>query len=289
MKRTNSSFRTIAFTLLCLVAFGSTSFAAKTNPLNYPRGLAVDSQGNLWVANSGDNNVIVFNDKYKQETADTVTQGISNPTGVAIDAQGNLWVANYGTSNGGATGSVSEYTAGKQNTAASIVNGIQGPNAIAVDGLGNVWVENDYLNVTVYAPSYVYGQPYSLVRTLTPTYTMYGITVSDGAFSWGSNGSVWQIAATPALVSGAISGYYYGDDTGVALASDASGNVYMGNVDGSVYIASPMGYEYPFLQLPFTPEGIAIDSVRGRVYISNYNSNQILVYSTAGALLKTIE
>jgi hypothetical protein len=281
--------RTVASTLLCLFALGSASFAAKTNPLSSPKGLAVDAKGNLWVANSGDNNVVVFSPGYAQQKADTITQGISNPTGVAIDAQGNLWVSNYGTSNGGANGSVSEYIKGKQNTSASITNGILGPNAIAVDGLGDVWVENDFSNVTVYAPSYVYSQPYSLVRTLTPSFPMYGITVSDGAFSWGSNTSVSQIAATPALASGTISGYGYGNDTGIALASDASGNVYMGNLDGTVNIASPLVYEYGFIQLPFAPSGIAIDNVRGRVYFSNQNGNEILVYSTAGALLKTIQ
>jgi streptogramin lyase len=170
--KSTKHFACIASTLLCLFALASASFAA-TNPLNYPRGLAVDAKGNLWVANSGDNNILEFSPGYAQQKAATITQGISNPTGVAFDAQGNLWVANYGTSNGGANGSVSEYTAGKQNTAASIANGILGPEAIAVDGLGNVWVENDYINVTVYASASPYAQPLSVVKTLTPTYPIW--------------------------------------------------------------------------------------------------------------------
>jgi len=287
MKSANT-FARIVCTLLCLCAFTSASFAA-TKPLSYPRGLAVDAKGNLYVANSGGNDILVYNPNYGQTTAKTITQNISNPSGVAFDPQGNLWVSNYGTSNGGANGSVAEYTNGKQNTNASITSGILGPNAIAVDGLGNVWVENDYTNVTVYAPSYVYTQPYSLIRTLTPSPTVYGITVSDGAFSWGANGGVSQVAATPVVVSGTISGFAYGNDNGYALASDASGQVYMGNTDGSVNIASPLVFEYGFLQLTFAPSGIAIDNARGRVYLSNYNGNSISVYSTAGALLHTIQ
>jgi secreted PhoX family phosphatase len=168
MKPKNQFARMIV-TVLCLLAVASASFA-KTNPLSYPKGLAVDSKGNLWVANSGNNNILAFSPGYALQTADTITEGVSNPSGVAFDAQGNLWVANYGTSNGGANGSVSEYVKGKQNTTASIISGILGPEAIAVDGLGNVWVENDFSNVTVYAASYVYAQPYSLVRTLTPSF-----------------------------------------------------------------------------------------------------------------------
>jgi DNA-binding beta-propeller fold protein YncE len=285
--KSSNRFR-LAATLLCLLAFASASIAA-TNPLSYPRGLAVDAKGNLWVANSGDNNILVFSPGYAQQKADTITQGISNPTGVAFDPLGNLWVSNYGTSNGGANGSVSEYTAGKQNTSASITNGILGPNAIAVDGMGNIWVESDYINVTVYAPSSVYAQPFSLLKTLAPTSTVYGITVSDGTFSWGCNTAVTQVAATPVIASGAFSGYTYGNDTGFALASDASGNVYMANFDGSVNIASPLMYEYGFVHLSFVPSGIAVDSVRGRVYFSNSAENSISVYSTAGTLLKTIK
>jgi NHL repeat len=286
--KSTKNFACIASTLLCLFALASASFGA-TNPLSYPKGLAVDAKGNLWVANSGDNNILEFSSAYKQETTGTITQGISNPSGVAFDAQGNLWVANYGTSNGGANGSVSEYATGKQNTAASITSGILGPQAIAVDGLGDVWVENDFVNVTVYASSSAYSQPLSPIQTLTPTFPMYGIAVSDGAFAWGSNSGTYFVAATPALTSGGISGYYFGNDNGVALASDASGNVYMGNTDGSVNISSPLGYEYTFVQLSFSPSGIAVDNARGRVYISNYNGKSISVYSTAGALLKTIQ
>src|SRR5271163_1086204 len=112
MKSANFSLtRTVASTLLCLVALTSASFAAK-KPISFPRGLAVDAKGNLYVANSGGNDILIYNDSYVQTTSKTITQGVSNPTGVAIDSQGNLWVSNYGTSNGGANGSISEYTNG---------------------------------------------------------------------------------------------------------------------------------------------------------------------------------
>jgi sugar lactone lactonase YvrE len=104
----NSLFSQISRGLAVLslaLSVGIVTSSAATNPVNQPRGLAVDAKGDLWVANSGDNNVIAFTSGYKQIATDTITQGISNPTGVAFDPNGNLWVTNYG-----AGGSVTEYS-----------------------------------------------------------------------------------------------------------------------------------------------------------------------------------
>ncbi|MGB7149565.1 MAG: hypothetical protein WBD45_10455, partial [Terriglobales bacterium] len=50
------------------LSMGAIASSAATNPLNNPRGLTVDAKGDLWVANSGDNNVIAFTSGYKQIT-----------------------------------------------------------------------------------------------------------------------------------------------------------------------------------------------------------------------------
>ena len=52
---------------------------------------------------------------------------------------------------------------------------------------------------------------------------------------------------------------------------------------------SPKGGPVVILQLSFAPAGIAVDSARGRVYLSNQQGSQVLVYSTKGALLHTIQ
>jgi hypothetical protein len=289
-KFARSFVRNIAFTALCL-GLATVSFAASTKPLSYPKGLAVDAKGNLYVANSGGNDILVYNTSYKQVPKDTITSNVINPTGVAIDAQGNLWVANYGTSNGGANGSIAEYIAGVQNTAASITNGILGPEALAVDGAGNVWVENDYVNITVYAPGSLYTPATTPVRTFAPVSPIYGLTVGANTVAWGSNNQVDFAPATLGLTTGTLNYGGYGNDTGVALATDSAGNVYMANLDGSVNIATQQFYEYgPFAQLSFPPSGIAIDNVHARVYFSNYNGNSISVYDkNTGALLETIK
>jgi DNA-binding beta-propeller fold protein YncE len=281
MKSPNAIARTIAATLLCLAAFAAASFAA-TNPLNEPQGLAVASNGDLYVANSGDSNILVFGPSYSTLPALTIIQGVSRPSGVAFDTQGNLWVSNYGAN------SITEYINGVQSASATITDGILAPQAIAIDGLDDLWVENNNSNVTVYGPPISFAVPSTLLETLTLSSPIYGISVGGGLFSWGSGTEVYYSGASRLLRTGVYSSYLT-YDSGFAMASDAKGDVYVGNLDGTVKVQTVSGSYSQFLQLNFIPSGIAIDSVRGRVYIANFGGNSIAVYSTAGKLLHTIE
>ncbi len=283
----------IAASLLCLFALAVAGFAA-TNPLNEPNGLAVDAQGNLWVANTGSNNVVVFNSSYQQVTGETITAGISHPTGIAIDPFGNLWVANYNPSNGGAQGSITEYTKGVQQDPV-ITKGISFPEAIAIDGAGNIWVQNDGNNLTVYAQPVLthVGVP-TLAQTFGLTGPLYGLGVSGGTVAWGTQTTVLFGSATVALASGSPEGLQAtteapSEDVPQAMATDASGDFYIGNQSGLVNVQKTNAPQATFVELKFTPAGIAVDNVRGRVYISNFGGNSVAVYSTAGALLHTIQ
>ncbi|MFZ0479649.1 MAG: hypothetical protein WAL71_10900 [Terriglobales bacterium] len=288
-----SSFaRSLAPTLLCLFALASASFAA-TNPLNGPNGLAIDSSGNLYVANSLGSNILVFNPSYAQVKADTITAAIATPTGIAIDPKGNLWVANYAASNGGSQGSITKYTKGKQDDGA-ITSGISFPEALAIDGAGNIWVENGHNYINVYAQPVLSNQGVpTLAQTFGLTGPIYGMAVSNGTIGWGTASNVYFGSSTLALASGSTEGLEAlteaEGDTGLSIATDASGDFYMGNFDNTVYISRPNQLPALFVQLAFAPAGIAVDNVRGRVYLSNYAGNSISVYSTAGVLLKVIE
>ena len=283
------SIARITAALFCTFGFAAASFAG--SGLSIPHGLAVDAAGNLWVANTGASNILKFNSSYVLQPKATITAGLNLPVGVAFDPSGNLWAANFGASNGGSLGSVSMYTNGKQNTKATITNGVVGPYAIAIDGMGNVWVSNDGNNITVYTipapnalPSYLIG-PLSISG-----YSVYGITVSGQALVWGSNtnGTIFSPPQV-ALQEGQLPGFVDAGNTGNALATAANGNVYIGNFDGGVTVFTPSLTTSVFTQLNFTPYGIAIDNVRGRIYISDDVDNTIAVYSSSGTLLHVIQ
>ena len=288
MKFINTIARAIAATLLCFAACTPASFAA-TKPISFPRGLALDSAGNLYVANSNANDILVYNCNYVQMTAKTITQGVVNPSAVAFDRYGNLWVANNGPSNGSPNGSVAEYIGGVQNTSATVTAAIAAPQAIAINGLNNLWVEDGLEYVTVYSPWYEFGPPTTLDRLISLTPPVYGLAVAGGNIAWGGPTTALNSAA-PLLISGVQQGTSIGE-TGFAITSDASGNLYLGNLDNTITVVNSQGSRV-IVTLDFVPFGLAVDTARGRIYASNYFngiSSYIAVYNMSGTLLHTIQ
>lgn len=281
------TFARIATVVTVLVTAG---FAA-TPTLEFPRGLAVDSKGNLYVANSAGNNILVYSPGYTLQKSKTITAGITTPWGVAFDPIGDLWVANNGSN------SITEYNAGTQYTSTAISKGILSPEALVFDSAGNLWVQNNATYLTVYESANPYGAPVSLLQTITPGGTIYGLAFGAGALSIGTLSKVLINAEGSALIAGLLNPIPLSSNTGFAMACDASGRIYVGNLDNSVTLVTPAQVSdgqgsimvRTFLQLPFAPSGIAIDNARGRIYFSDYNDNSISVYSTAGALLHVIQ
>ncbi|MGA7288176.1 MAG: hypothetical protein WBX02_08785 [Terriglobales bacterium] len=287
--QSKKNFTYIAATLLCLIVLASASFAA-TNPLSLPRGLAVDASGNLWVANAGTNSILAFSPTYKQLTSETITANVSEPTDVAFDSLGNLWVANFFPA------SVTEYTNSVQDTNATLNTDIPAPGAIAVDGLNNVWIASNVNNegsIAVYQPSAVYGPANHLQDSFGPyAAPFYGIKVASGNLVWGNGAALNFAPASSTLTSGAIDGVPVGGtNTATYLAAAANGTIYFATTSNTINYAIPAAYgeAFLFLELSFSPTGIAVDSVRGRIYVANGSGDSISVYSTDGKLLHTIK
>lgn len=118
------------------------------------------------MADSGCNDILVYNPNYAQVTSKTITSNINNPSGVALESVGG----ELADSNDGDSGSAAEYTNRVQNSNNIITNWIRGPNALGPDGAGNIFVQNDYIHVAVYEPGYGFAPPMSLVQTLAPQY-----------------------------------------------------------------------------------------------------------------------
>jgi DNA-binding beta-propeller fold protein YncE len=270
-KFTLSHLAALLFSLSSMVA----SSAATTYPLNSPQGLALDFKGNLYVANNSGNQVLVYDTSYQQVSSKTITHDVVNPNGLAFDPSGNLWVVNAGNS------SIVEYSpAGVVESDFYTYNGGV-PYAIAVDAIGDVWVETDYATVMVYPQGSVIPQ----ASFSNPTDAFTGIATYQGIAVIGTNTQrqIWPIAPTLALLfrSSPLS------ETGFAMAFDTAGNLYSGNIDNTLSVYSIMGTKM-LVKLGFFPFGLAVDSTRGRIYVADANHNRIVVYSTSGTLLHTI-
>jgi hypothetical protein len=136
-----------------------------------PQGVAVDSMGNLYVADRGNSRILVYFSPFTTDTiadrvvgqTDMTTSGCSNPSsttasasslcvpvGVALDGSDNLYVADMGNNRVVeyntplTTDTIADRVFGQLNFttrgAASGAGGLNQPYAISVDGTGNMYV-----------------------------------------------------------------------------------------------------------------------------------------------------
>lgn len=175
-------------------AYPNRGGAAAKNTLFSPNGVAVDTAGNVWVADSGNNRVLRFPAPLANGAdadlvlgqADFVLTGgnrdalipgsdtLYYPESVAVDAAGNVWVADSANNrvmkfaipaaNGVAASLVLGQPDFTYDTSAASQAGMSYPISVAVDGSGNVWV-SDYFNnrVLKYAAPAASGANASLV------------------------------------------------------------------------------------------------------------------------------
>lgn len=245
-------------------------------------GIAVDSAGNVYVADSGNNMIRKISSAGVVTTlAGQLTAGYLNatgaaaqfkaPQGVAVDSLGNVYVADSGNS------------VIRMITAAGVVTTLAGSGAIGiVDGTGT-------------AAQFVWPQGMAMDAS-------NNLYVAEG----GSPAAIRKITTPGAVVTTlAGSGSGYLDEIGSAakfkqpeaVAVDASGNVYVsefGNTTirvvspagGVSTIAGPFGATASSLDGPVTnaslywPQGLAVDAA-GNVYVADTGNNRIRKISAA--------
>lgn len=128
-------------------AFGS--LGSGNGQLSRPADVAIDSAGNIWVADKNNNRIQKFNAKGEYLAKfGSVGSGIgqfNSPASIAIDPKGNILVADKG--NGrvqkfNSAGVVVGFFGSKGTANGQFAAG--GPEGIAVDAKGNIWVSDTY-------------------------------------------------------------------------------------------------------------------------------------------------
>lgn len=199
----------------CLGDFALTGFRSG------PVGLAFDSNGNLYVANHGNNTI----HRYSGTGADLgifTSDGLNIPTGVAFDRKGQLVVCNYGD------GSLSIYSANGE-LMSHVMTGLLSPIALALDAYDNIFVSTPNIGansgVFRFAPD---GSQRTLFATgidLDPR----GLAFDPGGNLYVANqfGNVVQRFTSEGISLGTFA--HTGLKDPFALAFDAEGDLYISN------------------------------------------------------------
>ncbi len=228
---------------------------------NNPSGIAIDSNGNIWVTNYTDSTVTELCGSNTANCPAGITTGQqiglahpvggTNPSGIAIDGYGNLWIANYGSSNVTELNSSGTLIGGPF-TADVGVN----PTSIVIDATGLIWVTNQGSNfVTLLNSSGGAVAEYTLP---------VGITAPNGMAVGGVN-LVWVTW---------VAGTGTASAPGTAVTGIAA--------SGSLY--GPFGVSQSGKPVQYQPSSVAIDQ-NNFVWVTNQLSNSVSELNTTGTVL----
>jgi uncharacterized protein (TIGR03437 family) len=250
--------------------FGGDGSSATKAQMNGPTGIAVDSSGNLYVADSvnlrvrkiaGGNMTTVAGNgvmSYGGDNGSALKAQMNLPQGVAVDAAGNIYVADTANHEVRKVDTKGNITAVIGNgSAGSGSNQLAGPQAVAVDAAGNVYIAD------------------------TQNARIVKVTPGGSASTYAGNGTPGYGGDNGAATSAQIY-----TPTGVAL--DAKGNLYIADyqnhrirkvtTDGAISTVAGNGNQgYAGDGGPATgallnyPAGVAVDS-GGNLYIADWGN-----------------
>ena len=273
---------------------GGDGGAATSATLNRPFGVALDSSGNLYIADAANHRIRKVDTSGNISTvAGTGTQSdsgdggaatsatLSFPQGVALDSSGNLYIADYFSHRvrkvDATTGNISTVagtgasgSGGDGGAATSAM--LNNPEGVAADGSGNLYIAD--------------GGNHR-IRKVDATTGIISTVAGTGAFGSSGDGG----AATSARLS---------FPRGIAL--DSSGNLYIadltsrvrkvdattGNISTVVGVAGGFGGDGGAATSARlnSPRGVAVDG-SGNLYIADTGNHRIRKVDTSGNISTT--
>jgi sugar lactone lactonase YvrE len=246
---------------------------------NTPYNVALDKNGNVYVADFGNGVVKEILAAGGYTTVNTLGSGFSEPSGIAVDGSGNVFVSDPGKN------AVYEIlAAGGYTTVNPIGSGFNEPFGLGLDASGNLFVADTFNNVVKEIPA---AGGYSTITTLPQAFSEpFGVALDENANLYVADTGTGQVTEVTEVV--AQGGYTsvnvlasgFNDPSGVAV--DLSGDVYLTDsannavkeilaVNGSIP-ASPTivglgsGFAHPY--------GLAVDG-NADLYIADLFNNRV--------------
>ncbi|MGH8227315.1 MAG: SMP-30/gluconolactonase/LRE family protein [Steroidobacteraceae bacterium] len=262
-------------TFACAAAAASGSAATTAIAFSSPAGVAVDSSGDVYVADSGSSRILEIAPTGAVTVLLGSGNGLSGPEGVAVDTSGKIvYVANTNDNE------ILEYSGGTLTQLARAYTFNQ-PAGVAVDSSGNVYVADTGNNAV---------EEISISGTVTSLGTSYtfkaptGIAVdSSGNVYVASSGGTQVVEISGSTVE-ALPGTF-NDASGVAV--DSAADVYVADTNDfevrmitaqhvvtTLAGSSTQGSCTASPPLFHNPFGIAVTG-SGDLYVSDYFSSQV--------------
>jgi sugar lactone lactonase YvrE len=295
------------------IVFAGVQSVIPTRGLSAPSGLAVDSEGNLYIADTGNDRVVEITAAGAQRTvASGVVAGaaLKGPTAVAVDTSFNIYVADPENNR------LVEVT--PDGEARLIGTGLSHPSGVAVDSVGNVYIadtgHDQIVEVSHGVQTIAIGRhPYGDALSMPTGISVFGsavasdqdelvITSSGGGtvveaaikgskpvgvqvLATGLNNPISAVLATP-TDSYASDSQYVDDwvqvtelEYGELFVADAgSSRLWSYSSFGNIYYEVSQQMRSSPLGVS-SPGGLAIDS-SGNIYISDSGKNRIRKMTT---------
>jgi sugar lactone lactonase YvrE len=233
-----------------------------------PSGVAVDSSGNVYIADTN-NGAIEEWSAATQQVTPLVSGGLSQPLAVAVDGSGNVYIADTGNN------AIKEWSPATPTNVATLVTGLAGPSGVAVDGAGNVYFA-DTGNNAIKEWSPLTTSVATLVSTGLSGPTGVAVDVGGNVyFADTGNAAIKEWSpATPTNVATLVSS---GLSQPVGVAVDGAGNVYIADSQSNVIAEWSAATQQATALVPAGlsgPSGVAVDGA-GNVYIADSGHNAI--------------
>lgn len=250
-----------------------------TGTFKTPEGAAVDSQGNVYVADAGNNFVTEF--PSGSPTGAAVSTGsltLSAPGAVAVDAAGDIYISDTGNNRlveVPVVGGVLTPASAAAVSTTGLATAMKSPGGLAFDGEGNLYVADSGNNRLLFVPNYDGALDFDLAVSYGSGLSgPSAVTVdSTGTVFLADTGNNAIVEFAGPLGSQAQLDVATGLNAPSAVATDASGSLYVVNKgDNSVVkyplISGTLGTQV-FVGLTVAdPYGVAVDS-SGNLYVTD--------------------